>query len=91
MQLSPATANLFIAAAEDFGYHCPFRPKCRLQSLESEGQGIMDALENKPLEGSLPIIVSSGKTIPWTEMRKYLEARVSGKSAKRPVARKLAR
>ena len=36
-------------------------------------------------------IVSSGKTIPWTEMRKYLEARVTGKSAKRPVARKLAR
>lgn len=36
-------------------------------------------------------IVSSGKTIPWTEMRKYLQARVSGKTAKRPVARKLAR
>ena len=36
-------------------------------------------------------IVSSGKTIPWAEMRKYLEARVSGKSAKRPVSRKLAR
>ncbi len=36
-------------------------------------------------------IVASGKTIPWTEMRKYLEARVAGKSAKRPVARKLAR
>lgn len=36
-------------------------------------------------------IVSSGKTIPWTEMRTYLEARVSGKSTKHPVARKLAR
>ena len=36
-------------------------------------------------------IVSSGKTISWTEMRKYLEASVSGKSARRPVARKLAR
>ena len=36
-------------------------------------------------------IVSSGKAIPWAEMRKYLEARVSGKPAKRPVARKLAR
>ena len=36
-------------------------------------------------------IVASGKTIPWTEMRKYLEPRVAGKSAKPPVARKLAR
>ncbi len=36
-------------------------------------------------------IVSSGKTIGWTEMRKYLEVRVAGKSTKRPVARKLAR
>lgn len=36
-------------------------------------------------------IVASGKTIPWQEMRGYLEARVAGKAAKRPVARKLAR
>ncbi len=36
-------------------------------------------------------IVSSGKTIPWTEMRKYLEARVAGKAVKRPAARKLMR
>jgi predicted transcriptional regulator len=36
-------------------------------------------------------IAASGKTIPWIEMRKYLEARVAGKPAKRPVARKLAR
>jgi hypothetical protein len=31
------------------------------------------------------------KTIPWQEMRGYLEARMAGKAAKRPVARKLAR
>lgn len=36
-------------------------------------------------------VVASGKTIPWQEMRGYLEARLSGKAAKRPVARKLAR
>lgn len=36
-------------------------------------------------------IVASGKTIPWQEMRGYLEARVAGKAAKRPAARKLAR
>jgi predicted transcriptional regulator len=36
-------------------------------------------------------IASSGKTISWSEMRKYLEARVAGKSVNRPSARKLAR
>lgn len=36
-------------------------------------------------------IVASGKTIPWQDMRTYLEDRVAGKAAKRPAARKLAR
>lgn len=36
-------------------------------------------------------IVSSGKTVDWQEMRRYLEARLSGKPARRPAARKLAR
>ena len=36
-------------------------------------------------------IVAAGKTIPWPEMRSYLEARIAGKEAKRPGARKLGR
>lgn len=36
-------------------------------------------------------IVATGKTIPWQEMRAYLEARVAGKETTPPVARKLAR
>lgn len=36
-------------------------------------------------------IAASGKTIPWQEMRSYLEDRLAGKAAKSPVARKLAR
>ena len=36
-------------------------------------------------------IIASGKTIPWEEMRGYLEERLAGKAAKRPAARKLAR
>jgi predicted transcriptional regulator len=36
-------------------------------------------------------IVASGKTIPWGEMRTYLEDRLAGKAARRPVAKKLAR
>ncbi|MEO8410687.1 MAG: CopG family transcriptional regulator [Propionivibrio sp.] len=36
-------------------------------------------------------IVASGETIPWQEMRRYLEARMAGQSAVLPVAHKLAR
>jgi len=32
-------------------------------------------------------LLASGKSIPWTEMRAYLQARVAGKSARRPAAR----
>lgn len=36
-------------------------------------------------------IVATGKTIPWQEMRGYLEERLADKEVTRPVARKLAR
>jgi predicted transcriptional regulator len=36
-------------------------------------------------------IVASGKTVPWTEMRRYLERRVAGKKSVRPKPRALAR
>ena len=36
-------------------------------------------------------VVATGKTIPWNEMRGYLEDRLADKTAKRPAARKLAR
>jgi predicted transcriptional regulator len=36
-------------------------------------------------------VVASGMTIPWSDMRAYLEKRVTGKPAKRPASRKLAR
>lgn len=36
-------------------------------------------------------IVATGKTISWNEMRGYLESRLAGKVATRPVARKLSR
>jgi len=35
--------------------------------------------------------VANGKAVPWLEMRRFLEDRLSGKPAKRPAARKLAR
>lgn len=36
-------------------------------------------------------IVASDRTIPWAEMRRYMQARAAGKRAKKPVARKLSR
>jgi predicted transcriptional regulator len=35
-------------------------------------------------------IVASGKTIPWSKMRSYLEDRLADKALPRPAARKLA-
>lgn len=34
-------------------------------------------------------IAASGKTIPWADMRRYLEQRIAGNAARRPLARKL--
>ena len=36
-------------------------------------------------------LLRSGKSLSWKEMRRYLEARIAGKPAPRPVAKKLAR
>lgn len=36
-------------------------------------------------------IVASGKTIPWTQMRIYLEDRVKGREVSPPIAKKLVR
>lgn len=35
-------------------------------------------------------ILESGKTIPWPDMRKYLEGKVAGKPVPRPVIKKRA-
>ena len=36
-------------------------------------------------------ILASGKTVPWSEMRRYLERRLTGKKIARPKPRTLAR
>ena len=46
---------------------------------------------NEVAEKRYAHIIASGKTIPWNEMRSYLEGRLAGKVVKRPVARKLGR
>ncbi len=54
---------------------------------QTERRAHFDALAESRYAG----IVAVGKTIPWQEMRDYLEARMAGKTKQRPVARKLAR
>lgn len=54
---------------------------------QAERRAEFDALAEERYAG----IVASGKTIPWQEMRAYLEARMAGTTTKRPVARKLTR
>jgi predicted DNA-binding protein len=48
--------------------------------------GFHDVAEKRYAE-----IVSAGETIPWSEMRTYLEDRIAGKKSRRPAAKKLAR
>lgn len=54
---------------------------------EAEQRGALQALAGRRYEE----IAGSGRTIRWNEMRDYLRARVGGRKARRPVARKLAR
>jgi len=36
-------------------------------------------------------ILATGETVPWREMRRYIERRVAGKKVRRPKARVLSR
>jgi predicted transcriptional regulator len=36
-------------------------------------------------------LVASGRSVPWSQMRRYLEDRVAGVEVRRPAGRKLAR
>ena len=57
------------------------------KTLRAERGAELDALA----EQRYAQIVSSGESVPWAEMRKYLEALGAGQSSGRPAARKLAR
>ena len=53
---------------------------------EERREEFQDSAERRYAE-----IVASGKTVPWSEMRRYLERRLTGKKVVRPKARVLAR
>ena len=57
--------------------------KAKLEELRADFDAVADDRYAR--------IAASGKTIPWQEMRGYLEERLAGKAVKRPAARKLAR
>jgi predicted transcriptional regulator len=63
-----------------------------LQAIaEKTEQAELRANFNEVAEQRYAEIAVSGRTIGWDEMRNYLEARVAGRKAARPRARKLAR
>ncbi|MBI3045627.1 MAG: ribbon-helix-helix protein, CopG family [Betaproteobacteria bacterium] len=70
-----ATAHGFILEA--------IREKAEQEERRAE---FVDSAEQRYAE-----IVASGKTVPWTEMRRYLERRLTGSKVSRPKARKLSR
>lgn len=58
-----------------------------VEKTEQEGlRAEFDAIAEDRYAG----IVASGNTIPWEEMRKYLQERLAGKTVKRPATRKVA-
>lgn len=59
--------------------------------VEKTEQGDLRAHFDAVAEDRYAQIVASGKTVSWEQMRGYLQDRLAGKVAKRPVARKLAR
>jgi predicted transcriptional regulator len=61
--------------------------KARVAAAAEELRADFDAVAEERYAG----IAAAGKTIPWQEMRAYLEERLAGKAAMRPAARKLAR
>jgi predicted transcriptional regulator len=54
--------------------------------LEERRSEFLDTAEQRYAD-----IVTSGKTVPWSEMRRYLERRLAGSRAPRPKPRSLAR
>lgn len=57
------------------------------KTLQAEQRADLDAVA----EQRYAELSASGETIPWDEMRAYLEARASGLSTEPPRARKLTR
>ena len=64
-----------------------------LREMHAEQELAMSttAIRLSEAERRYAALAASGKAIPWSEMRRYLEDRIAGRAAARPAARKLAR
>ena len=58
---------------------------------EKAGQAELSGEFREAAEQRYARIVASGKTVPWKEMRRYLERRARGSKVSRPKPRALAR
>ena len=93
IRLPPDLKKRIAAAAERAGTtaHSFILEAIAEKADQEERRGDFNAVAEKRYAR----IVASGKTIPWQEMRRYLEDRLAGKAVKRPAvtrpARKLAR
>ena len=58
---------------------------------EKAGQAELSGEFRELAEQRYAKIVASGKTVPWKEMRRYLERRIKGSRIARPKPRTLAR
>jgi len=60
-----------------------------LQAIaEKTGQEEQHQAFHDEAEARYAKLVATGETLPWHEMRAYLEGRMAGKTPSRPVARK---
>lgn len=88
IRLSEELKNRVAQAAERAGTTAhAFMLAAIAEKIEEEERRseFYDAAERRYAE-----IVASGRTVPWDEMRGYLEDRLAGKEPPRPRARKLA-
>ncbi len=89
IRLSPDLKARVAAAAEKAGTtpHNFILEAISARAEQTERRGDFHDSADARYDG----IVASGKTVPWSEMRAYLEGRIAGRKPRRPAARKLAR
>jgi predicted transcriptional regulator len=89
IRMPPDLKARVVAAARKSGQsaHCFIVEAIAEKAEDAERQSELHELADKRFEA----IAAQGKTIPWSEMRSYLEQRVEGKKPRRPAPRKLAR
>lgn len=89
IRLSPELKAKVAAAAEEAGTttHSFILEAIAEKAAEHERRSEFHRLG----ESRFAAMLEHGKTIPWSRMRAYMEARAAGKRVRPPVARKVSR